>query len=97
MSRALGDVGLHERAHVVQGERRGSWRMANPQAMRIRVGGGERLVHFGGRLWTGRVVTLCRVVAGRGMRPWVFGAVLFSTLDVLLLWGRVLDTTYLES
>ena len=28
-----------------------------------RVGGGEKLVHFGGSRWTGEVVTLCRVVA----------------------------------
>jgi hypothetical protein len=37
------------------------------------------------------------VVASRGTRPWVCRAVLFSTLDVLLLWVRVHDTTYLES
>jgi hypothetical protein len=30
---------------------------------RFIVGGGEKLVHFGGRLRAGRMVTRCRVVA----------------------------------
>ena len=61
---------------------------------RLGVGGGEKLVHFGGELWTGRMVTLCSGQL-RNATLGVF-AVLFSKLGVLLLWGRVHDTTYLE-
>lgn len=47
------------------------------------VDGGEKLVHFGGELWTGRMVTLC---SGQ-LRNATSGvsAVLFSKLEVLLV------------
>ena len=67
----------------------------SPVSCSCRVDGGENLVHFGGELWTGRMVTLC---SGQ-LRNATLGvcAVLFSKREVLPLWGRVHDTTYLES
>ena len=55
--------------------------LANP-AIAVRrilgVGGGEKLVHFGGSRWTGEVVTLCRVVATlRNAGLWCIGQFFF--------------------
>ena len=61
--------------------------------MDLCVGGGEKLVHFGGSRWTGEVVTLCRVVATLRKRAFGVSVSSFSMLDVPLLWGRVHGTT----